>query len=254
MIHTKKRQREKKWKKGLKASKFKYLKDDSCFALKIMHCKELSKTLTSYYESLFSAFGPQGWWPGRTRFEIIIGAILTQNTAWTNVEKAITNLRDKKVLNPEKMRALAHAELASLIRPAGYFNIKAKRLRHFLDHLFNNHKGSLDKLFRQDTAMLRAELLSINGIGPETADSILLYAGDHPEFVVDAYTKRILERHRVIDGKAEYEDVKTLFMQNLPKDLRLFNEYHALIVRTGKDFCRPREPRCKECPLGRFLP
>src|SRR3989304_5256063 len=180
-----------------------------------MRRKNLPIILTKYYDSLFATFGPQGWWPGRTRFEIIIGAILTQNTAWTNVEKAITNLRDKKVLNPEKMRALAHDELASLIRPAGYFNIKAKRLRHFLDHL---------------------------------------YAGDHPEFVVDAYTKRILERHRVIDGKAEYEDVKTLFMQNLPKDLRLFNEYHALIVRTGKDFCRPRQPRCKEGPLGRFLP
>ena len=218
-----------------------------------MRRKNLPIILTKYYDSLFATFGPQGWWPGRTRFEIIIGAILTQNTAWTNVEKAITNLRAKKALNPERMRALAHDELAGLIRPAGYFNIKAKRLRHFLDHLFANHKGSLDKLFKQETTRLRAELLSINGIGPETADSILLYAGDHPEFVVDAYTKRILERHPVIDGKAEYEDVKALFMQNLPKDIRLFNEYHALIVRTGKDFCRPREPRCGECPLGRFL-
>ena len=209
-----------------------------------MRRKNLPIILTKYYDSLFATFGPQGWWPGRTRFEIIIGAILTQNTAWTNVEKAITNLRAKKALNPERMRALAHDELAGLIRPAGYFNIKAKRLRHFLDHLFANHKGSLEKLFKQETTRLRAELLSINGIGPETADSILLYAGDHPEFVVDAYTKRILERHQVIDGKAEYEDVKALFMQNLPKDIRLFNEYHALIVRTGKDFCRPREPRC----------
>ena len=219
-----------------------------------MRRKNLPIILTKYYDSLFATFGPQGWWPGRTRFEIIIGAILTRNTAWTNVEKAITNLRSKKALNPERMRALAHDELAGLIRPAGYFNIKAKRLRHFLDHLFANHKGSLDKLFKQETTRLRAELLSINGIGPETADSILLYAGDHPEFVVDAYTKRILERHPVIDGKAEYEDVKALFMQNLPKDIRLFNEYHALIVRTGKDFCRPREPRCGECPLGRFMP
>lgn len=219
-----------------------------------MRRKDLPVILTRYYDSLFAAFGPQGWWPGRTRFEIIIGAILTQNTAWTNVEKAIVNLRNKKVLHPERMRALCHDELASLIRPAGYFNIKAKRLRHFLDHLFTSHKGSLDRLFKQETAKLRAELLSINGIGPETADSILLYAGDHPEFVVDAYTKRILERHRVINGKAGYEDVKALFMSNLPKDLRLFNEYHALIVRTGKDFCRPKEPRCKECPLGKFMP
>src|SRR3972149_289701 len=219
-----------------------------------MRRKNLPIILTKYYDSLFATFGPQGWWPGRTRFEIIIGAILTQNTAWTNVEKAITNLRAKKALNPERMGALAHDEAAGLIRPAGYFNIKAKRLRHFLDHLFANHEGRLEKLFKQETTRLRAELLSINGIGPETADSILLYAGGHTEFVVDAYTKRILERHQIIDNIAEYEDIKALFMQNLPKDIRLFNEYHALIVRTGKDFCRPREPRCKECPLGRFMP
>lgn len=213
-----------------------------------------SSILTAYYSSLFSAFGPQGWWPGRTRFEIITGAILTQNTAWTNVEKAIRNLREKRVLSPERMRELPHDELANLIRPAGYFNIKAKRLRSFLDHLHSAHKGSLGRLFKQDSGKLRAELLSINGIGPETADSIILYAGGLPEFVVDAYTKRILERHGLIDGGAGYEEVKALFMENLPPDARLFNEYHALIVMTGKDFCRPREPRCGSCPLSKHLP
>ncbi len=214
----------------------------------------LSSILTSYYSSLFSAFGPQGWWPGRTRFEVITGAILTQNTAWTNVEKAIRNLRERKVLCPERMRALPHNELAGLIRPAGYFNIKARRLRSFLDHLYFEHKGSLDKLLRQDSRKLRPELLSINGIGPETADSIILYAAGRPEFVVDAYTKRIFERHGLVGGGAGYEEVKALFMENLPPDARIFNEYHALIVRTGKDFCRPGEPRCDSCPLSRHLP
>lgn len=216
--------------------------------------KGLSTVLTEYYSSLFSAFGPQGWWPGRTRFEVVTGAILTQNTAWTNVEKAIRNLRERRILNPERMRSLSHDELASLIRPAGYFNIKAKRLRSFLDHLHSEHKGSLDKLLKQDSQKLRAELLSINGIGPETADSIILYAAVLPEFVVDAYTRRIFERHGLLKGGAGYDDVKALFMENLPLDARLFNEYHALIVRTGKDFCRPREPRCASCPLSKHLP
>lgn len=214
----------------------------------------LSSILAAYYSSLFSAFGPQGWWPGKTRFEVITGAILTQNTAWTNVEKAIRNLREKRVLCPERMRALSHDELASLIRPAGYFNIKAKRLRSFLDHLHFEHKGSLDKLLKQESQKLRRELLSINGIGPETADSIILYAAVRPEFVVDAYTKRIFERHGLVESGAGYDDVKALFMENLPPDARLFNEYHALIVRTGKDFCRPREPRCASCPLSQHLP
>jgi len=152
-----------------------------------MRRKNLPIILTKYYDSLFATFGPQGWWPGRTRFEIIIGAILTQNTAWTNVEKAITNLRAKKALNPERMRALAHDELAGLIRPAGYFNIKAERLRHFLDHLFANHKGSLEKLFKQETTRLRAELLSINGIGPETAESIV-------DFFKERHNLKVMEK------------------------------------------------------------
>lgn len=216
--------------------------------------KDLSHTLRSYYESLYSSFGPQGWWPGRTRFEVIIGAILTQNTAWTNVEKAINNLKAHKLLTPGRMHALDRLELAGHIRPAGYFNIKSKRLKHFLDHLFDNYGGKLDGLLKKDPLELRAELLGINGIGPETADSISLYAASYPQFVVDAYTKRILSRHGIIKDTAAYEDVKSLFMQNLPSDTRLFNEYHALIVKTGKDFCRTREPRCKECPLGRYLP
>lgn len=218
-----------------------------------MHPTKLPDTLNKFYSSLYTAFGPQGWWPGKTRFEVIIGAILTQNTAWTNVEKAIRNLKTEKLLSPKKLRSIPHHTLAAHIRPAGYFNIKAKRLRSFSDHLFERHDGSIDRLLKQETKALRAELLSINGIGPETADSILLYAGSHPEFVVDAYTRRILLRHGIIDEKADYEEVKALFMSHLPKDVQLFNEYHALIVRTGKDFCRTREPRCDECPLGKYL-
>lgn len=218
-----------------------------------MSAKDLDKTLKAYYDSLYAAFGAQGWWPGRTRFEVITGAILTQNTAWTNVEKAIANLKKERLLSLSAMRAAPAERLAGCIRPAGYFNIKAKRLKHFVDHLYSRHEGSLGRLFGQEAAVLRAELLSINGIGPETADSIILYAGGKPEFVVDAYTKRILSRHGIAGTDAGYEAVKALFTGALPRDARLYNEYHALIVKTGKDFCRPKEPRCAHCPLGRFL-
>lgn len=210
--------------------------------------KNASNEIKKCFDALYSAFGPQGWWPGRTRFEMIVGAILTQNTAWTNVEKAIGRLKASGVLAPEKMRRLDISELAELIRPAGYFNIKAKRLKSFLAHLFENHGGSLDRLLKKRDG-LRTELLSINGIGPETADSIMLYAGGHPEFVVDAYTKRIFTRHGLLKNGALYDEIKALFTGNLPEEPRLFNEYHALIVRTGKDFCRKKEPLCEACPL-----
>jgi len=214
----------------------------------------LEKTLKDYYKSLYSSFGPQGWWPGRTRFEVIIGAILTQNTAWGNVEKAIRNLKREKFLTPEKMRGLPHAELAALLRPAGYFNIKAGRVGNFLDHLFENYGGRLGVFLRKDQAGLRKELLGINGIGPETADSILLYAANYPEFVVDAYTRRIFSRHGISREDMGYEELKSIFMDNLPADADFFNEYHALIVRTGKEYCRNRAPRCSECPLYGYLP
>ena len=235
--------------------------------------KQLSNALEKIYKKLFAAFGPQHWWPGDTPFEVIVGAILTQNTAWKNVEKAIHNLKKAKVLQPKKMHDLSERELAKLIRPAGYFNIKAKRLKYFLNYLFDNYSGSLDRMFygasrpcrrknkRQHGCLdpngntvasihkLRKELLQVNGIGPETADSILLYAGNHPVFVVDAYTKRIFSRHQVIKEDTDYHDIQKLFMDNLPHNIKMFNEYHALIVRIGKDFCRNRKPLCSRCPL-----
>jgi len=207
-----------------------------------------------YYGALYDAFGPQKWWPARTRFEVIVGAILTQNTAWSNVEKAIKELKKAGVLTPKRLSALAQNELAELIRPSGYFNIKAKRLRNFLDFLFEEFDGSLNRLFKKSPpGELRRRILSVNGIGPETADSILLYAGGRAEFVVDAYTKRVFSRHGLISKEAGYEEVKALFMDNLPRDERLFNEYHALLVRLGKNFCRPRNPLCEACPLQTFL-
>lgn len=209
----------------------------------------LSNTLKKTYRKLFTAFGPQHWWPGDTPFEVIVGAILTQNTAWTNVEKAIHNLKKARLLTPRKMHDLSQAELAKYIRPAGYFNIKAKRLKYFLNYLFDNYGGSLNRMFKKRTDALRRELLQVNGIGPETADSILLYAGNHPVFVVDAYTKRIFSRHQIIKADAEYHDVQEIFMKNLPHDIRMFNEYHALIVKVGKDFCRNRKALCSRCPL-----
>ncbi|MBN2138091.1 MAG: endonuclease III domain-containing protein [Sedimentisphaerales bacterium] len=208
--------------------------------------------LTQIYEILYDSFGPQHWWPGDTQFEIIVGAILTQNTSWANVEKAIANLKAAGCLTVHAMNNLDQAELAELIRPAGYFNIKAKRLKSFLAWLFDNCAGRLEDLEAMDTHRLRAELLGIKGIGPETADSILLYAFDRPVFVVDAYTARIAVRHGLIEPDAGYEQLQDLFQSNLIEDFRLFNEYHALIVRLGKDFCKPK-PKCSDCPL-RHLP
>ena len=209
--------------------------------------------LKAFYSSLYSFFGPQRWWPGDTRFEVIVGAILTQNTNWGNVEKAVKNLKRHKLLNPARMHDISVHELARHIRPAGYFNIKAKRVKSFLNHLFDGYSGSLDKFLKKRTDILRRELLSINGIGPETADSIVLYAAGRPVFVVDAYTKRILFRHGLIKEDAAYRDIQRLFMDNLAHDAILFNEYHALFVRAGKDFCKTKNPLCDACPLGGFL-
>jgi len=207
--------------------------------------------LTEIYQLLYERFGPQHWWPGETQFEIIVGAILTQNTSWANVEKAIANLKSADRLTPEALRALDHAQLAELIRPAGYFNVKAKRLMSFLNWLFENYGGRLQDLESVNAHRLRAELLSVKGIGPETADSILLYAFDRPIFVVDAYTARVAVRHHLIEPDASYEQLQDLFQSNLPQDVRLFNEYHALLVRVGKEFCKPT-PKCPACPLQRL--
>lgn len=204
------------------------------------------------YDALHGRFGPQHWWPGDTQFEVIVGAILTQNTAWTNVEKAITNLKKAGALrSPGAMNKIRTSRLAELIRPAGYYNIKAKRLKNFLDFLDRRYALSLRKLSRVDTDTLRRELLEVNGIGPETCDSILLYAFGRPVFVIDAYTKRIFSRHGIFNEGLGYADTQTLFMENLRRDSRLFNEYHALIVKLGKEFCR-KKPRCAACPLNGF--
>jgi endonuclease-3 related protein len=205
--------------------------------------------LTEIYNLLFERFGPQHWWPGETQFEIIVGAILTQNTNWTNVEKAISNLKGADLLTPGKLYEIDTAKLAELIRPAGYFNIKAKRLKNFLAWFFKRYDGQLEKLENVPVAKLREELLSIKGVGPETADSILLYALNKPAFVVDAYTARAAVRHHLIDADADYNGLKELFQSNLAADVKLFNEYHALLVRVGKEFCRPTA-RCSVCPLN----
>lgn len=200
------------------------------------------------YERLFDAFGPRNWWPGETAFEVIIGAILTQNTAWANVEKAINNLKKHNLLNPKNLKEIPVDKLAELIRPAGYYKLKANRLKEFIEFLFSRYAGNLTKMFSRNIWELRNELLSVKGIGLETADSILLYAGKKPIFVVDAYTKRFLARHNIIDEKATYTQIQDLFMNNLPQDVQLYNEYHALIVQLGKQICKSK-PNCSICPL-----
>ena len=207
--------------------------------------------LIEIYQLLYDAFGPQHWWPGDNRIEIITGAILTQNTNWTNVEKAINNLKAVDCLSAEKLHNIELSKLAELIRPAGYYNVKAKRLKNFLDWLFENYDGNLTELENLNTGQFREELLAVKGIGRETADSILLYAFERPVFVVDAYTARITIRHRLIEPDADYEQLRYLFESNLPEDIQLFNEYHALLVRTGKEFCRPKA-KCPSCPLEKL--
>ena len=211
----------------------------------------MGRQLREIYEILFDAYGPQHWWPGQTQFEIITGAILTQNTGWSNVEKAIANLKSADSLNPEKLNDMDINQLAELIRPAGYYNIKAKRLKNFLHWLFEKHQGQVGSVGNMGTEQLRGELLGIKGIGPETADSILLYAFDRPVFVVDTYTARIATRHHLIGPGADYEQLQYLFESGLEQDSKLFNEFHALLVQIGKNFCKPK-PKCSECPLNKL--
>ncbi len=244
--------------------------------------------LPAYYRALIAVWGPQDWWPARTRFEVIAGAFLTQNTAWTNVERALANLRRARVLSVEGIRRTPQRRLERLIRPAGYFRQKAARLKNFVHHLDADYQGSLARMLARPTAELRAELLALNGVGPETADSILLYAGGHASFVVDAYTRRILERHDLIHSKASYEEVRELFASSLigepapegpafPRESKpetrnsafrspkyvvegaaaaaqVYNEYHALLVRAAKHHCRKKQALCAGCPLEPFLP
>ena len=267
---------------------------------------EKESEIREYYQALYRAWGPQHWWPADTRFEVIVGAYLTQNTAWTNVELALANLRKAptrvaknaastgrptNLLSVEGIRMIRLARLERLIRPSGYFRQKAKRLKTFVAFLDVKHGGSLDRLFAQPTGKLREELLSLNGVGPETADSILLYAGNHPVFVVDAYTRRILDRHKILPEKTAYEEIRELFQRALEPvarkqdhmtvntapqfavgirgaahppsamstaarttQVQVYNEMHGLIVGVGKHYCRKAKAACEECPLRPFLP
>lgn len=244
--------------------------------------------LRAYYRVLSQAWGPQHWWPADSPFEVVVGAYLTQNTAWANVERALDNLRAARLLSVAGIRRVPLSRLQRLIRPSGYFRQKAQRLKTFVRFLDRHYGGSLARLFAQPTAKLREELLGLNGVGPETADSILLYAGNHPIFVVDAYTRRILARHDILPEHTAYEDVRHLFERALktglegdspavfldPQDglpgaahppsamsraprkqlTQTYNEMHGLIVGVGKRFCKKSEPACEQCPLRTFLP
>ncbi len=209
----------------------------------------LNRVLPDIYHKLFERFGPQHWWPAQEPFEVIVGAILTQSTAWTNVEKAIANLKAAGKLSPGALRRLPEAELAALIHPCGYYNIKARKLKTFVDWFGERYNDNLEKLFSGDIVSVRRELLGVNGIGEETADSILLYAGNKPVFVIDAYTRRIIERLGLAPQNNSYAAYQSLFMSNLLTDVKLFNEFHALLVRLGKEHCRKR-PLCDGCCLN----
>jgi len=247
-----------------------------------------AEQIRRFYRRLAAIWGPQHWWPAETGFEVIVGAYLTQNTSWTNVERAVANLRAAGKLTLDAMREIPLDELETLVRPAGYFRQKAQRLKNFVAFLDTQFEGRLDRMFAADLTELRRQLLQLNGVGPETADSILLYAGNLPVFVVDAYTRRILERHQLLPSGADYESIRALFERALGKlaahpDHRLqrrtahnlagaahasssvsgaprpplaqiYNEMHALIVGIGKNFCLKKEARCKQCPLSCFLP
>ena len=213
---------------------------------------QTARELDRYYRRLLQAYGPQHWWPAETRFEVIVGAILTQNTAWTNVERAIANLKRARLLTPEALHRVSIRRLASLVRPSGYFNIKTGRLKSFVRFLMEEYQGDLNRMIKEPVEVLRSKLLSVKGIGPETADSILLYAGDYPIFVIDAYTRRVLSRHRLTSHRASYDQLQRFFMDRLKPHAGLYNEYHALLVRAGKEHCKPK-PICTGCPLEVFL-
>lgn len=212
----------------------------------------MKRVLRDFYSRMESYYGPTGWWPGDTAFEIAVGAVLTQNTAWINVEKAIKNLKREKLLEPRAILDCPLERLEGALTPSGYFRVKAKRLRSFCGYLVSRYGGSMRRMKAQPLDALRRELLEVHGIGPETADDILLYACSKPVFVVDAYTRRILSRHGVVNRHMPYEELRRFFEQNVERDLSLYREYHALIVYVGKDYCR-RLPRCAECPLGPTL-
>lgn len=246
------------------------------------------RQLKAYYRTLRTAFGPQHWWPGCTPMEVIVGAYLTQNTSWNNVELALRQLRARRGLSLTAIRKMSLAELEDAIRPAGYFRQKAARLKTFVEFVDRHFGGSLKRMFAEPTQKLRQQLLDLNGVGPETADSILLYAGQHPVFVVDAYARRIVDRHRIFPVNAPYDQIRELFeralaneghdlpakqrkitrlplagtahtpspMSRAPRSVRsqVLNETHALVVAVGKHYCSKSNPNCHKCPLRRFLP
>lgn len=208
-----------------------------------------SKRINSIYKKLIKRYGPQGWWPGDSKLECILGAVLTQNTTWTNAEKAITNLKKEHLIGIKKLASLSTQILASLIRPSGYYNQKALKIKRLISFVVENYQGDLERMFEEETRELRGKLLTIKGIGPETADTILLYAGGVPIFVIDAYTYRILSRHGLVPEDTTYEEMQELFTDTLSEDTPLFNEYHALLVKVGKEHCKKRSPLCEGCPL-----
>jgi endonuclease-3 related protein len=202
---------------------------------------------------LSNHFGPQNWWPAETELEVMVGAVLTQNTNWKNVEKAVENLKSRNILSVESLSSLSATEIAHEIRPAGYFNIKAKRLKNLIDFIVERYQADLTLFLQDESQSIRRGLLSVKGIGPETADSILLYAARRPVFVIDTYTHRILCRHNMCEEQATYDELQALFMDHLPEDSALFNEFHALIVQVGKAYCR-KKPLCNRCPLEQWHP
>ena len=204
------------------------------------------------YQLLYDHFGPQNWWPGETPLEIMVGAILTQNTNWSNVQKAIVNLKSEKLLDYQSLSQLSVDELAQLIRPAGYYNLKAQRLRNLLDMVADSYDGEVGLFLGYELGAARENLLGVKGVGPETADSILLYACGHPVFVVDMYTHRVFSRHNMVEEETDYEAIQDVFVDHLPQDLQLYNEFHALIVRVASTFCKKTKPLCEKCPLQRL--
>jgi endonuclease III related protein len=212
---------------------------------------ETEERLLHVFNRLLSTLGPRHWWPGDSPLEIMIGAILTQNTSWRNVEKAIANMKEHRVLEMNRLVEIGEGALAEIIRPAGFYNIKARRLKTFLIDFHSRFDGIVDNTIDTGTSELRDSFLILNGIGPETADSILLYALDRPVFVVDAYTKRFLRNHGLYTGSYDYHDIQSFFMDNLPQDTYVFNEFHALIVRLCQLHCK-KTPECAVCPLSGY--
>lgn len=212
----------------------------------------VSKHLLKIYNIFYKSFGPQHWWPGDTPFEIMVGAILTQNTNWKNVGKAIDNIKKAGLLNPEKL--LKHRRMIpKLIKPSGFYKLKSKRLIAFLKYFLDNYNGEASRMNIKKIGIMRNELLSISGIGYETADSILLYANSRPVFVIDTYTRRIFSRHHMFEYDQPYDEIRHIFESNLPRRVKLYNEYHALIVKLGKEYCKKNEPLCNTCPFPNIL-